>query len=326
MTHKEIARLANVSVSTVSKALAGSREVSDETAELIMRIAMEAGYIKEKNTRKTKNRKKHEASIAVFCPEIVSIYYSGMVTAVRKYVHERGGRVSVHIYDFNPDKLKEDINDIAVRGEADGIIIMDGGNYEVAPQLPTVFIGNCADGKYDCIYNNSADIINTVTEYLMSMGHKKIGYVGELLTIDKYIDFRKSIHAHCLEFREEWCYTIDRRFEEIGYEAAERIARAEEVPTAFVCAYDEVALALIHGLEKHGISVPEDISVVGINDIPFSAYAAKPLTTVNLFDEERCRIGVDMLFDRMFGNAGTVKRIKARHETVVRETVRDLKE
>lgn len=58
MTHKEIARLANVSVSTVSKALAGSREVSDETAELIMRIAMEAGYIKEKKYAENEKQKK----------------------------------------------------------------------------------------------------------------------------------------------------------------------------------------------------------------------------------------------------------------------------
>ena len=94
MNHRKIAELAHVSTSTVSKALSGSREVSDDVAEMIRRIALETGYFTQKNKRKAENKRRKEANISIVCPEIISIHYSRIVTLVKSFVEERGGRSS----------------------------------------------------------------------------------------------------------------------------------------------------------------------------------------------------------------------------------------
>ncbi|MDD6735861.1 MAG: LacI family DNA-binding transcriptional regulator [Clostridiales bacterium] len=320
MTHKEIAKIAHVSVSTVSKALSDSREVSSETAERIKRIAIETGYFEEKNKRRIEYKKGKSAVVAVLCPEIISADYSRMVDEIKKAVESRGGRISAYIYDFSKDKLGAGINSIVLGNEADGIIVIGDGSFEKAPSIPTVQIGKCSSGIVDCVYSDGAAVTDTVVEYLMRLGHTKIGYVGEFLTMKKYSFFKESLKKHRLPFCEDWCHTIDKRFEEVGYEAAERIYKSQNRPTAFVCAYDEVALALIYGLTNRGISVPEDISVVGVNDIPFSAYAAKPLTTVRMFYEKQCRMSVDILYDKIFGSSKEAQSIIVEHELVIRKT------
>ena len=91
------------------------------------------------------------------------------------------------------------------------------------------------------------------------------------------------------------------RFEEIGSEAAKRIIASDDRPTAFVTAYDEIAVSLIYDLEKAGIRVPEDISVFGLNDIPLAPYVKSSLSTVRFFHDEQAALAVDILYDKIFG-------------------------
>lgn len=319
MTHREIAKLANVSVSTVSKALSDSKEVNSETAEKIKRIALEVGYFKEKSKRKIEYKKGKHPVIAVLCPEIISIAYSIMVTWIKEFVEQRGGRISVYIYDFSDDKMSRGIDSIILSDEADGMVVI-GGKINGMPDLPMVYIGETEDDRFDRVFNDSDAVMNTAVEYLTKLGHRKIGYVGEMLTLDQLTEFRAALEKYNVPFCSDWCYIIHKRFEEIGYEAAENFAAQDNRPTALVCAYDEVALAMVYRLEKLGISVPADVSVIGKNDIPFAAYSAKPLTTIRLNYEKKCRICVDMLFDRIYGNDGAARNIEIKHELVVRET------
>lgn len=325
MTHREIAKIANVSVSTVSKALSDSREVNSETAERIKRIALELGYFKEKNKRKIEYKKGKHPVIAILCPEIISIAYSTMVTWIKEYVEERGGRTFVYIYDFSNEKISHGIESIILDDDADGIVAI-GGDVRGMPDLPVVRIGDFHDERFDCVFNDSGKVMDTTVAYLTDLGHQKIGFVGELLTMGQLEDFKKTLKKYKVPFCGDWCYIVDKRFEEIGYEAAESFACQNNRPTAVVCAYDEVALAMIYRLKKLGISVPEDLSVIGKNDIPFAAYSAEPLTTINPNYQIQCKVCVDLLLNRIYGEEDAPKRIAVEHELVVRETTAQYKE
>ena len=104
--------------------------------------------------------------------------------------------------------------------------------------------------------------------------------------------------------------------------AALEILKQKNRPTAVVAAYDEVALGLISTLSHNGIRVPEDLSVMGINNIPSGAHAQIPLTSVDTFSEEQYKTAVDLLFDKISTESQTVRHITIEPQIVERETTK----
>lgn len=326
MTHKKIAELANVSVSTVSKALSGSKEVSGELTEKIRKIALETGYFKEKNKKKIEYMKNKPTLIAVVCPEIISIYYSDMITSIKSEVEKMGGLVAVYIYDFSDEKLERIMNTLSVSKEIDGIITFSDANFSVHPNIPVVGINENQLSWCDTIYSDTKSIFETVILHLKSLNHTKIAFVGEKNTISKEDAFLHAMKKYGLYADEKSIYNISERFEKIGERAAEKIVEDKIPFTAYVTAYDEVAIGLIYGLSKHNISVPEDVSVVGINDIPHSAYMTPPLTTVRIDFSEQCSFAVKVLYDKILYNDSDVKRIRVNHKLVIRFSTDECKD
>ena len=318
MNYKKIAQIANVSVSTVSKALSGSKEVSDELAKRIIDIAMSGGYFEEKGKRKIEYTNEKELSIAVVCPEIVSIEYAREITAIKRAVEARSAVAAVYVYDFDCEKLDKIIKTLTVRNCADGIVLFPMNNSIFETPIPIVTISSqlC---KYDSVSCSNQTYFDEIVSYLKNLGHKRIAFVGESLTISKQNCFCRSMEKFGLTCNEDDIYTISERFERIGYAAAEKMLK-KELPTAVVCAYDEIAIAMIHSFKDHGVSVPADISVIGINDIPSAAYSQLPLTTVRTFQEDQGEILVKLLYDKIFGKSQLVQHITVDPELVVRKS------
>lgn len=318
MTHKKIAELANVSVSTVSKALSGSREVSDELRAQIVKIALETGYFKEKNKRKIEYMKNKPTVIAIVCPEIISIHYSDMITSIKREIEKRNGLISVYIYDFDGEKLKKIMDTLSVSKEVDGIITFSEANFNLLPNVPVVCIDDNRSDKCDTVCSDTESIFMSVIGYLKLLGHRKIGFVGERNTLPKQEAFLSAMDNHGLYVDEKSIYNFPERFEKIGELAAERIVKDNRDFSAFVVAYDEVGIGLIHGLAKYNIRVPEDISVVGINDIPYSGYSSPPLTTVRISFEEQCSNAVKILYDKIMSKSNEINRIFVDHRLIIR--------
>lgn len=286
MTYKKIAQLANVSIATVSKALSYSDEISTELREKIIKIAIECGYFAEKGRRKIGYSKDGAITIAVLCPEIISIAYAGEITAIKKSLEMRGAVAAIYVYDFDSDKLNHIIKNIIVGNRADGIIFFQGKEIEAEGSVPIVGIGS-GNGNYDTVSPDTTGYFSEIIKYLKDLGHRDIAFVGELYTESKSEAFKQALDIHNIPFDENNLYIIDKRFEEIGYIAGEKIAKRDKLPTAIICAYDEIALALMRSLTENGIKIPEQISVVGINDVPMSEYSLIPLTTVRIHEEEQ---------------------------------------
>lgn len=316
MTHKEIAQIAHVSVSTVSKALSGSKEVSEEVASEIRRIAMEIGYFKKKNKRKIESISPERIRVAIICPEIISIFYSRCVEMLKSEIEDRGGSVIVHISDFGRDNVNKMIDDIVIKGDAEGVILLKEPG-RACENIPIVVFGDSQTvGSVGVVYNS----IDLLMNYLYELGHRKIGYAGEFYTVDKNNHFIEFLDKYGLEYNPDYCIITDKRFEKSGFLAAKKYLESEDRPTAIIAAYDEIALGMIFELKRNGIRIPEDVSIVGIDDIPYASYSQPPLTTVRLYGEERCRLAVNMLYDKIFGDSDTIQHVFAENKLIVRDS------
>ena len=224
-------------------------------------------------------------------------------------------------------KKDELVKMLILRNCCDGIVLFGESNFSSQPNVPVLCTGyNNTNDLCDYIYTDFEKVFDDTVSYLKEMGHKKIGFIGETHTESKQQCFVNSMKKSGLDINPEHLYMIDKRFEEIGYEAADIYMNSEDKPTAFVAAYDEVALAFIQKLTRNGYDIPEDVSVVGINDIPFSSYAHTPLTTVRMMFEDGLGEAVNLLFDEILNNLPSGHRIPIKHKLIVRETTAEAKQ
>lgn len=298
MTLKDIAALANVSVSTVSKALSDSFDISAETRQEILEIAARAGYFSQKKVIKSQNRSGHDLRIALICPEIISIHYAGIITAMTAELTKRGCKSIIFLSNFDQEHtaevLQNCINDT-------GIAAVISLSY--LPQLPetacTPLLLFQNNSQYSYIEMSVIAGITCAVDHLRARGHTRIGFAGETLTSGKLRDFRTVMQQRGLEVDKQAVFISAQRFEAAGREAADWFLSAgAAMPTAIVCGYDEIACGLIDTFEKNGIAVPRDVSVIGINNIPLSDYCFGGLTTVDLIEEDAlCTAIADLLGD-----------------------------
>ena len=324
MNHKKIAELAHVSSSTVSKALSGSKEVSEETAKRIRKIAIDAGYFKEKTKRKREYTDNGELLVAIVVPEIHGFHYSTIITCLKNHIEAKGGNVAIYIYDFDGNKCERLIESIIVQGATDGIITFTPPTLQSKPDIPIMYICQTPVSNYDTVSSDFYGILNTSVHYLKKLGHKNIGFMGETNTVSAFGNFKNVMEEQGLEYNGEFVYKCEGRFEAIGIEAARKLLNSSLKPTAIITAYDEIAHSLIYELEKNGVKVPEDISVMGIHNVPSSIYTQIQLTTVDTFSEEKYKIAVDILLDKIINDTKAVKHISIEHKIIERETTKHI--
>ena len=294
MTYRKIAQLAGVSPSTVSKAMSGSTEISEETAERIRRIAEENGAARPKYRRNNS-----VARVAIIVPEIVSISYSQSASELSDELRLFDIEPSIYLCNFDDGRYCKIIDTLIEGGSVDGIISYDAFRYPHKIEIPMVCLVESNASFYDTICTDTTTYMFEVLEHLISLGHRRIGFISEHLTGRKLAGFRSAAAGLGLEINPNDIFISEKRFAAIGSEAAEYFIKQTERPSAIIAAYDEVALGAIHTFADHGIRVPDDISIVGINDIPISSYANVPLTTVRTYSSEIIRLAVKLLLDRM---------------------------
>lgn len=295
MKYRQIAKLANVSISTVSKVMSGSSEISRETAELVLRIA------KENNIEPPRYNRLHSSlRIAIIVPEIISISYSQMVSSIAEELRNNDIEPFIHTCGFARERYFDLVKRLSDNHLADGIISFSDYVYPHKLNCPLVIANEC--NLYDVFDNIYCDVQSGIFDalaYLVSLGHTDIGFIGEKNTSLKHKGFFLAAEKLGIPINEERIFISRKRFEQIGYDAAEHFIRSASLPTALIAAYDEIALGAMHIFDKNGIKVPDDISIIGINDIPASSYADIPLTSLRTYVAEISEIAVEKLLKRI---------------------------
>jgi DNA-binding LacI/PurR family transcriptional regulator len=151
--------------------------------------------------------------------------------------------------------------------------------------IPIVMVNNQAAEEYRySIYHDDVDGSRQVTRHLIELGHKRIAYLGNSLsgrtTLDRLTGFRHEMEVAGLVIPDEYIFEVPGGGPEDGFSALNPILDMPDRPTALFCFNDMLAIGVLKGLHSAGISVPGDFSVVGFDNIVFSAYTNPPLTTL----------------------------------------------
>ena len=296
MTLKNIAELAGVSVSTVSKAFSGSSEISEETKQRIFDLAKEHNcfdrYSKQRFEKKV---------IAVIVPEFQSDYYVTILKMLDEVITRQGGMMTVAASNFSAARVEELFAYYSFYCHADGIIIIEN-NADIKNSLfipavsiyPTVSCKNVDAVKMDMVGG-----MEEALRHLKENGHTKIGFAGEPLTGIELDAFKQAMAKVGLPVEKKYIKTSTSRFEKAGKEMMEQWLAEDDRPTAIMAAYDYIAIGAIKALRNRGFSVPEDFSIVGINDISIIPYLDVPLSTIRTYSDKACEIAVELLMKKL---------------------------
>ena len=313
----ELAKLANVSVSTVSKAFGNARDINEETKEHIFEIARQTGcyfkFFKGKYPKKI---------VAIICHEIISDYYVEFVERLRKQIEDSGNIALVVSDDFSQPKQKELIDYFSSYLRVDGIIVFDlmselKKNYDT----PIISLFSSIDDRVDSINIDFFSALNDAVSLLWQYGHRNIAFLGEKLTKEKAQKFEDAVSK--LGGDNITIIESTERFEDAGKDAVDKLLALRSDCTAIICAYDNIALGAIKQLKNKGLSVPDDISVIGIDNIVMGKYAETALTTIGVDFEEVCSLVCDILKKKLKNPYyKTYKKIVIKGELIVRESIK----
>ena len=286
MTMRELAKAANVSVSTVSKAFHGAEDISRETREHVFAVAKALGCY-----GKFYQGKYDKKVIAVICPELVGVFYSTYTELLQELIEKAGCICSISTDHFRPKVQAQLIEYYSEYLKVDGILVFDlQTKLKKGHTTPIVSLYSNKDTTADCVGIDIKSAIVDAIKLLLEYGHTKIAFLGETLTTQKAQYFYEA--ATELLQGEPQIVTSAYRFEKAGEDA---VAQLGSDVTALICAYDNIALGAIRQLQSMGLRVPEDMSVIGINNIRVSEYTQLPLSTIDTNPEEVCKLAWDII-------------------------------
>lgn len=313
MTLSKLAALAHVSVSTASKAFSMNAEVNDETRELIFKIAKEYGCFK-----KFYNAKYPKFVISVICPEFDSLHYTAAISTIQKCCTEYNCEVCCASTEFSDEKATALLDYYSKYTSVDGIILIDSlRNNSFDLEIPVVRIGNSYGEEYSIITEFESSFIQAI-EYFKENKINKIGFIGETKTKIKSDIFIEIMGD---DLQPDSISITEKRFEEGGYMAMRRFFEKGNIPRAIICAYDYMAIGAIRCIIDNGLKVPEDVAVLGMDDIPESKYLNPSLSTINTHIKDACKNAVDVLMCKLTGKNHSINTsVKA--ELILRESTK----
>lgn len=296
MTLSKLAELAGVSVSTVSKAFSGCPDVGKETRERIFSIAKEQGCFEKYDKQRFEKK-----VIAVLCPELGSDLYSETVNCLMKHIEESRALMTLSVTGFNPKRENELYTYYSAYGKADGIIMIGlFGNRHGEALVPTVVIDSNKDWKeVDKVYFSSETSIRDALSTLKNLGHTRIGFASEQLTLSKQKLFQSAARKLAISIDDSNIKISTKRFEAAGEECVRLWLDEGTLPTAIVAAYDYIAIGVIKALTNRGYRVPEDVSVIGMDDIAQSPFLETSLSSIHYPKEEICREAVSLIMKKI---------------------------
>lgn len=306
MTLGKIAKLANVSISTVSKAFSGSSEISEETKKRIFDIAKEKGcyekYYKPKYEKKI---------IAVICPELLGIHYSQMVMHMEREIAQNGGTMLVSVSNFSAAAQNGLIEYFTKYIGVDGIIIIEPvGNVKSNSEVPIIQICYENDSKLThCVKMDISPGLNKAMRTLKELGHTKIGFVGEQYTETEYGYFRDFMQRNGLEINPDYVSVNDYRFYDCGYYGIDALIKNNTLPTAIFSAYSHVNIGIMQRLNEEKLRVPEDISVICMDDIKVEPHKNFEISCIKMHVEDLCSEAIHLMFRVLGGYSSPAKHV-----------------
>lgn len=307
-TIKDVAVLAGVSAATVSRVLADRSEISVETKEKVRAACRCLGYVPNAAARGLTGRKTNIIGMVV--PDVSNPYFSGMVTAVERRAAQAGYRVLLSNSMRNEEQELRAIDNFLAR-QIDGLLVAaispqsQARHEELIGNLPCVYIG--VNHSEECSYvmaDNTAGAYEAA-RYLLELGHRDILFFGGRKTSRtreiRFKGFSRAMAEKGVEGRQLIAVGDVRQLRQWSYEMALDMFRTGPVPDAIFAFSDITALKIMEAAEECGVRIPEDVSLLGYDNISFAALPRIDLTTVSQRKFRMGEIAVGRLLEQICG-------------------------
>ncbi len=336
VTIKDVARLANVAPSTVSRVIANSSRISERTKERVREAMEELGYHPNFNARSLVNQQTNTLGVIIpssakiafqnpFFPEVIR----GITS--KAYLEKFGLYLST---GQTENEILDEVRQMVQSRRVDGILLLYSKiddkviNYLIEEDFPFVLIGRPHEAEamnVSYVNNDNLKAAKTVTEYLVLLGHEEIGFVGGnldyVVTKDHKEGYQQALQKAGIESKDEYAVYYD-EIQEGGQEAVIELMSLKKPPTALVVADDLMALGVLRMLDEMEISVPEEMSVVSFNNVMLSELSSPPLTTVDIHIYELGFQATDCLIKKIHDPKQPTKKVIVPHKFIKRQTCR----
>lgn len=297
MTLSKLARLANVAVSTASKAFSMSDDINEQTREEIFRVARENGCFK-----KFFNAKYPKFVIALICPEVDSRHYSELCRYLQQRLQTRGCEICISSTEFSAAVTADMIEYYEKYSSVDAIILIDPPATVLPPhETPIISLGSRAHKADVTLCLDYMTALKSALTDFKAAGISHIGFIGEPHTVTKLSAFKSAVSEIYGFTEEKYISVSDLRFEKGGCAAARALYSRGALPEAIICAYDDMALGAMRFFHDNGISVPDDIKVIGMDNILHSEYFVPSLSTIDYMNEEIAKTATESVFELLDG-------------------------
>ncbi|UTT86905.1 substrate-binding domain-containing protein [Vibrio pelagius] len=306
-TMKDIAKLAKVSTSTVSHVINKSRFVSDEIAERVNKAAKELNYAPSALARSLKM--KQTKTIGMLVTTSTNPFFGEVVKGVERRCYEKGYNLILCNTEGDSERMKSSI-DTLLQKRVDGLMLMcstlEGEHLDVFeryPELPVVVMdwGPMLFAS-DKIQDNSHQGGYMATQHLIDNGHTEIGCITGPLhrnqASSRYEGFKQAMSEANLKVNADWI--VESNFEcDGGFDAFQTLKTRGRLPSALFVCNDMMAMGVIHAAAQDGLRVPQDLSLIGYDDIHLSKYMTPALTTIHQPKHRLGKAAVDTLLSRL---------------------------
>jgi LacI family transcriptional regulator len=324
---KKISELSGFSLATVSNALNNKSGVNRETAEQILKIAREHGYITENKIRKIK-LVTYRDSGEVFSD---SPFFSVLMESVENESRKSGYETTiVNLYRRRADydeRVQELLNDptAAILLVGTELNETDAAVFQQA-SVPLVLLDCWFENlSFNAVLMNNRDSVCQAVVHLAKLGHKRIGYLKGSVRIKNFQQreegYHRGLEVSKLALQAQDVFEVPPAIDG-AYETFDRLLQQKcDLPTAFFADNDMIALGVMKALQKNGYRIPEDVSIIGFDDINFCSVFTPALTTVRVFKKELGQLAVRRLLRLIRTNNEIKTKTEICNELIERDSV-----
>lgn len=324
-TIRDVARLAGVSHQTVSRVINRSNDVTPDTRDRVEAAILELGYRPSAIARSM--ARGETRTLACISPNLTDYTFASIIEGAEQEARSQGYFL-LSSSAGNAQGFAELMEELVGHRRVDGLLIInpyaDERHQLIPPDFPVVFVGAHSRGSaIPSVCLDDEDVARVATRHLLERGHRRIALItGPMIedcSVDRRTGFIQSLEQAGVPCEESLVYQGDWSASS-GRKALLTFAEHSRLPEAVFAQNDRMALGVLHAARELGLRVPEQLAVIGVDDMPLASYFDPPLTTMR---QDMPRIGREaarLLLERIQNPQSAISHIKLTAELVVRQS------
>ncbi len=332
VTIYDIARALNLSASTVSRGLKDNPAIRKSTITKIQSTALAMGY--QQNTFASNLRKNKSNTIGVILPRLDSAFQSAVISGIEKMVNRKGFNLIISQSRESVEKEKANVSTM-FNSRVEGLLVslacdtcnIDHLDMFMKKGIPVILFDRIKDHpnyQLTRIVIDNSKAGYDATNHLIEQGCQRIMFVSDNLMSSVYSErhegYRQALKNHGIPYKKEYVF-VTKLDEESGIRTVDRVLQMKSRPDGIFATNDTSAVSIICRLTREGIKVPEDIAVVGFNDVIISRVIEPSLTTIHYPGVEMGEVAAATLIDSLnHENNGITKTVVLEHKLIVRNS------